>query len=89
MFDPIRHTLRRLMRAPSFSLTAIATLALGVAANVAVFSVLKAVVLEPLPFEDPDELVGIWYAAPGLGFNQINQSAALHQLQLEDTDTQC
>jgi putative ABC transport system permease protein len=53
----LRHALRTFTRNPAFSLTAIATLALGIGANVALFSVLYAVVLKPLPYAQPDRLV--------------------------------
>jgi predicted permease len=75
---PARHALRKLVRAPLFTTVAVLTLALGIGANTAVFSVVNGVLLRPLPFDAPDELVGIWHTAPGLGFEQINQSPALH-----------
>jgi putative ABC transport system permease protein len=53
----LRHAVRRLGRAPGFALTVIATLALGIGANTAVFSALDAVLLRPLPFPDADRLV--------------------------------
>jgi predicted permease len=73
-----RQLLRKLLRAPLFSLVSIGTLALGIGANAAIFSVVYGVLLKPLPFEDPEALVGIWHAAPGLGFDKVNQSPALH-----------
>lgn len=69
---------RMLLRAPAFSIPAILILALGMGANTAIFSVLKAVVLQPLPYEHPEELVevtrywiklgseGIWNAYPDI-----------------------
>ncbi len=57
-----RHGFRRLMRAPSFALTAILVLALGIGANVALFSVVNAVLLKPLPVAHPDRLVRIYEA---------------------------
>ena len=56
----VRIALRRVRRAPAFSATAIATIALGIGANVAIFSVVDAVLLEPLPYRDADRLVAIW-----------------------------
>lgn len=53
----LRHAVRTFAANPAFSLTAIATLALGIGANVALFSVLYAVVLKPLPYAQPDRLV--------------------------------
>ncbi len=56
----VRYALRSLRRAPVFALTATATLALGVGANTALFSVVHAVALRPLPYEAADRLVRIW-----------------------------
>ena len=53
----LRHAVRRLVRERSFTFATVATLALGVGANVAVFAVTEAVLLRPLPYEQPDELV--------------------------------
>jgi len=60
----IRHALRRLARAPAFTLVVVLTLALGVGANTAIFTVLDAVVLRPLPYPSPDRLVRVYEAAP-------------------------
>src|SRR4051794_15608276 len=57
MFNDIRLGLRTLRRAPGFAATAIATLALGIGANTAIFSVLNATLLRPLPYRDPSRLV--------------------------------
>ena len=56
----LRFTLRSLQRQPGFAAVAILTLALGVGANTAVFSVLNGVLLRPLAFHEPDRLVAIW-----------------------------
>lgn len=61
-----------------FTAVAVLTLAVGIGSNAAIFSVVNGVLLKPLPFEDPESLVGIWHAAPGLGFDEVNQSPALH-----------
>ena len=73
-----RQLLRKLLRSPLFTLVSIGTLALGIGANAAIFSVVHSVLLKPLPFEEPERLVGIWHTAPGLGFDKVNQSPALH-----------
>ena len=77
MGTAVRRIVRRLAATPGFTATVVLTLALGIAANVAVFSVVSGVLLEPLPYERPEELVAVWHTAPGLGFEQINQCAAL------------
>jgi predicted permease len=56
---------RRLRRAPIFTLTAVGTLAIAIAANVAVFTLVNRVVLNPLPFSDSDRLVDLDHALPG------------------------
>ena len=66
----IQHVARKLIRSPLFTLTAVGTLALGIGANAAIFSVVNGVLIKPLPFDDPEELVGVWHTALGLGFTR-------------------
>ncbi len=70
----LRFAGRSLRRAPMFSITVIITLALGVGATTASFSVLNAVLLRALPYPDPQSLVSIGHAAPGAGLESIGQS---------------
>ena len=72
--------LRRFTRAPMFTGTALLTLAIGIGANTAVFSVVNGVLLKPLPYPQADELVGVWHSAPGIGFKDgaVNVSPTLY-----------
>ena len=72
----LRQVLRRLWRAPMFTCITLITLAVGVGANTAVFSVLQGVLLKPLPYPHPEDLVGVWHTAPGLGLNEVNMAPA-------------
>ena len=83
----LRYAARKLLRAPLFSTVAMLTLAVGIGSNAAIFSIVNGVLLKPLPFDDPDALVGIWHTAPGLGFEEVNQSPALHFTYVADNRT--
>ena len=62
-----RLAFRRLAKAPGFAATVLLTLAIGIGANTAVFSVVDGVLLKPLPYPDSDRLVSLWLQAPGAG----------------------
>jgi predicted permease len=73
-FSQVRQILRRLWRAPIFTVVTLITLAAGVGANIAVFSVVEGVLLKPLPYPHPESLVGVWHTAPGLNLDEVNMS---------------
>ncbi len=72
--DPLRQVLRRLGRAPVFTIITVITLAAGVGANIAVFSVVEGVLLKPLPYPQAEKLVGVWHTAPGLNMDEVNMA---------------
>jgi putative ABC transport system permease protein len=66
----LRYSFRSLAKKPGFTLVIILTLAIGVGANTAIFSVVNAVLLRALPFEQPERLVMVWGSQPRLGFSK-------------------
>ena len=64
LFADLRYTFRVMSRTPSFAVAVVSVLALGIGANTAIFSIVNAVVLRPLPFEEPERLVRIFTKTP-------------------------
>ncbi len=84
MRDEIRLAVRTLKKSPGFTAIVIATLAVAIGANTAIFSVVNGVLLKPLPFHEADRLVGVWHTAPGLGFPVLNASASSYVTYREE-----
>lgn len=76
LWRDMRHALRSLRRSPLFSATAVLTLALGIGGSTALFSIVNAVLLRPLPYQNPDRLVRIWESNPAEGNERALVSAA-------------
>ncbi len=87
IFDQARQVLRRLGRAPMFTAITLLTLAIGIGANTVVFSVVDGVLLKPLPYAKPEELVGIWHTAPGIGIENLNMDPSIYFIDREQNTT--
>src|SRR5580700_5051083 len=70
MLADIRYALRGFLRAPLFALIIVLSLAIGIGANSAIFSVVNALLLRPLPYPDPDRLAVLWLRSPGINIPQ-------------------
>ena len=74
LFASLRTTARALRRTPGFFLIAVFTLAVGIGANAAIFTVVNSVLLQPLPYADPERIMGIKHTAPGLDMQEFEMS---------------
>jgi len=81
-----RDNARRLASAPLFTITTLLTIALGVGASTAVFSVVNGILLNPLPFPESDRLLAMWHTAPGLDIADLSQSPATYLTYRADSE---
>jgi predicted permease len=80
----LRQVLRRLARAPMFAAITLLTLGVGIGANTAVFTVLESVLLQPLPYARPGELVGVLHAAPAMNIPELGMSPSNYFIYREE-----
>ena len=83
LLQDLRYGWRMLVKKPAFTIVAVLTLALGVGANTAIFSIVNAVLLRSLPYRDPDRLVRIFFNEPGVGLRDVRFSKP----ELDDLQT--
>ena len=76
LWQDIRFGFRMMRKSPGFTAGAVFALAMGIAANTAIFSIVNAVLLRPLPFRDPSRLIMIWEKRPQQGFDWLSVSSA-------------
>ncbi len=83
----MKQTVRRLGRTPLFTLATLVTLALGIGANTAIFSVINSVLLKPLPYPEPERLAAVLQTAPGVNIKDLGASIADYVTYREDSKT--
>ncbi|HEU4770342.1 MAG TPA: ABC transporter permease, partial [Pyrinomonadaceae bacterium] len=81
LWRDFRYAARTLRQHPAFTSLVVLTLALGIGANTAIFSALNAVVIEPLPYHDPDRLVRLWESNRGQGQGRVENPVSVPNFQ--------
>jgi len=83
----LKQVFRRLANAPLFTAITLITLAAGVGGNTVVFSVLEGVLLKPLPYPNPNELIGVWHTAPGINITDLNMAPSNYFIYREQNQS--
>ena len=78
VFDSVRFALRRLLHSPGFTAVSLLMLALGIGASTAIFSIVDGVLLQPLPYGRPEQLVTLRHTAPGVHIDDLNIAPSLY-----------
>ncbi|MFL6427686.1 MAG: ABC transporter permease [Acidobacteriaceae bacterium] len=85
--DQLQQVVRRLGRAPVFTAITLFTLAIAIGANTVIFSVVDGILLKPLPYPHPEQLIGVWHTAPGVGIKELNMSPSIYFIDREQSTT--
>jgi predicted permease len=86
-FGHLKQVFRRLAHAPLFTVITLITLAAGVGGNTVVFSVLEGILLKPLPYPKPNELIGVWHTAPGINIADLNMAPSNYFIYREQNQS--
>lgn len=87
MSSSTRHLIRRLLKSPGFAAVTLLTLAIGIGANTAIFSVMNGILFKPLPYPDSDRLIGLWLSADALKIPELNASPSIYFVYREESTT--
>jgi predicted permease len=83
----LRFLFRRLLKTPGFAAVTLLTLAIGIGANTAIFSVVHGILLKPLPFSEADQLAGLWLSTHAFGGQDLNAAPSEYWLLNDETKT--
>jgi len=83
----LKQVFRRLGRAPLFTTLTLITLAVGIGATTLIFSVVDGILLKPLPYPHPEQLIGVWYTTPKVDIKDLNMSPSFYFIAKEQNKT--